>query len=119
VVDEQWRLAKLRFLIIIHQLHLGMGKHLEMIVRWGSLVLAFRCSFRFRHSSSQLRIRLEHFVGYILRFRLKQDCLGILEIQRLLVNLCSMEDIHLIRLFPIHLHMKFLHLLENSFHFHH
>jgi hypothetical protein len=119
VVDEQWQLAKLRFLIIIHQLHLGMGKHLELMLGWGALVVVLRCSFRFRHSSSQLRIRLEYFVGCILRFRLKQDCLGILEIQRLMVNLRAMEDIHLIRLFPIHLHMKFLHLLVNSFHFHH
>ena len=85
----------------------------------GALLLAFRCSFRFRHSSSQLRNRFEYLVGYILLFRLKQDRLGILEIHRLMVNLWSMEDIHLIRLFPIHLHIKFLHLLEDSFHFHH
>ena len=85
----------------------------------GSLLLAFRCSFRFRHSSSQLRIRLEHLVGYILRFRLKQDLLGILDLQWFMLNLRAMEHIHLIRLFPIHLHMKFLHLLEDSFHFHH
>jgi hypothetical protein len=119
VVDEQWQLAKLRFLIIIHQLHLGMGKHLEMMMGLGSLLLALRCSFRFRHSSSQLRIRLEYLVGYILRFRLKQDCLGILDFQRLMVNLRAMEHIHLIRLFPIHHHIVLLHLLEDSFHFHH
>lgn len=85
----------------------------------GELVLALRCIFRFRRSRSQLRKRLEYFMGYILHFRLKQDCLGTLEIQWLMVNLWSMEYIHLIRLFPIHLHMKLLHLLEDSFHFHH
>jgi hypothetical protein len=119
VVDEQLQLAKLRFLLIIHQLHLGMGKHLEIMLGWGALVVVLRCSFRFRHSSSQLRIRLEYLVGYILRFRLKQDCLGILLIQRFMMNLRAMEHIHLIRLFHIHLHIKLLHLLGDSFHFHH
>ena len=110
MVDEQWQLAKLRFLLIIHQLHLGMGKHLEMMMGLGSLVVVLRCSFRFRHSSSQRRIGqfLQQLVGYILRFRLKQDCLGILEIHRLKVNLWSMEHIHLIRLFQIHLRIQLL-----------
>jgi hypothetical protein len=32
VVDEQWQPEKIRFLLIIHQYHLGMGKHLEKMM---------------------------------------------------------------------------------------
>jgi hypothetical protein len=48
-----------------------MGMHLGKIMGLGVLVLVLKCSFRFRHSSNQLRNRLERFLGYILRFRLK------------------------------------------------
>jgi hypothetical protein len=34
VIDKQWQLAKLRFLILIHQLHLGVGKLFEMMMRF-------------------------------------------------------------------------------------
>ena len=104
MVDEQWQLAILRFLIIIHQLLLGMGMHLEKMMGFRQLVLVLKCSFRFRHSRNQLRMRLERLWGYILRFRLKQDCLGIMGIQLLMENLLSMVHILLIRQIPIHLH---------------
>jgi hypothetical protein len=48
-----------------------MGMHLGKMMGLGLLVLVLKCSFRFRHSSNQLRNRLERFLGYILRFRLK------------------------------------------------
>ena len=105
MVYEQWQLAILRFLLIIHQLLLGMGMHLGKMVGLGLLVLVLKCSFRFRHSSNQLRNRLERLMGDILRFRLKFDRLGIMGvIQLLLENLISMGHILLIRQIPIHLH---------------
>lgn len=104
VVDEQWQLAILRFLIIIHQLLLGMGMHLGKLMGLWLLVLVLKCSFRFRHSSNQLRMRLERLLGYILRFRLIPYCLGIMGIQLFMENLMSMGHILLIRRIPIHLH---------------
>ena len=81
-----------------------MGMHLGKMVRVRILVVVLKCSFRFRHSSNQLRNRLERLMGDILRFRLKFDRLGIMGIQLLLENLLSMGHILLIRQFPIHLH---------------
>lgn len=73
VVDERWQLAILRFLIIVHQLLLGMGKHLEKMMGLRLLVVVLKCSFHFRRSSNQLRMRqiLKLILEYILRFRLK------------------------------------------------
>jgi hypothetical protein len=48
-----------------------MGMHLGKMMGLRLLVLVLKCSFRFRHSSNQLRMRLERLLGYILRFRLK------------------------------------------------
>ena len=82
-----------------------MGMHLGKMVRVRVLVVVLKCSFRFRHSSNQLRNRLERLLGDILRFRLKFDRLGIMGvIQLLLENLISMGHILLIRQIPIHLH---------------
>ena len=81
-----------------------MGMHLGKMVRVRILVVVLKCSFRFRHSSNQLRNRLERLMGDILRFRLKFDRLGIMGIQLLLENLLSMGHILLIRQFQIHLH---------------
>ena len=81
-----------------------MGMHLGHLVS-RVLVVVLKCSFRFRHSSNQLRNRLERLLGDILRFRLKFDRLGIMGvIQLLLENLISMGHILLIRQIPIHLH---------------
>ena len=81
-----------------------MGMHLGKMVRVRILVVVLKCSFRFRHSSNQLRNRLERLMGDILRFRLKFDRLGIMGIQLLMENLISMGHILLIRQIPIHLH---------------
>ena len=84
-----------------------MGKHLEQMVVARLLKEVKRYSFHFRRSSNQQRIRYLKLLllGNILRFRLNQDRLGILEYLLLFGDLRSVEHIHLIRQIPIHLHI--------------